>query len=179
MTKILFDFISRLPSARSSGHLVIWSSIFLAACGFTPMYGERQQAALMQGVRIDAPNDLTGQKFRHELEDKLNPTGVPANPAYMLKVTLQSASSGIGVARDGTISRYNILLGSNYQLIRLTDNKLMQADEIQHVASFNNQPNQYFSTYISQKDSVDRAIDELAELYRQRIGLLLLKVPSP
>jgi len=150
----------------------------VSGCGFTPMYGAKTQDALAAGIRIDAPRDSTGQKFQQELEDKINPMGVPPNPEYALKVTLTSASSAIGVARDGTISRYNIVLSSHYQLVRLKENKIVQTDEIQHVASFNNQPNQYFSTYISEKDAIERGIGELAELYRQRMALVLIKGPS-
>src|SRR5688572_12647479 len=141
------------------------SLLALAGCGFAPMYGKSTQQALASGVRIEAPRDAMGQKFQQELEDRLNPTGIPANPKYLLKVDLATASSAIGVARDGTVSRFNVILGSRYMLVRLSDNKVVQRDEVSHVASFNNQPNQYFSTYISEKDALRRGVEELAALF--------------
>lgn len=120
-----------------------------------------------------------GQQFQQNLEDRLNSGGVPANPAYTLAVSLGNATSGMGVARDGTVSRYNVILSSGYTLTRLADRKIIQQDTINHVSSFNNPANQYFSTYISQKDAQRRGIMELSELYRQRIGALLLREKVP
>jgi LPS-assembly lipoprotein len=151
----------------------------LAACGFQPMYGEQNQQALSAGVQIAASKDAMGQQFQQNLEDRLNPGGMPAKPAYRLSVTVGSVTSGMGVARDGTVSRFNVTLRSGYVLLRLSDNVEIQRGEIQHVSSFNNQANQYFSTYISEKDAISRGITELSELYRQRIGALLLKDSAP
>ncbi len=158
--------------ARTVG---VFMLLALAGCGFSPMYGAASKQALEGGVRIKTSSDASGRQLHDELEDRLNPQGLPANPRYMLKVTLTSASAAIGVARDGTVSRFNVMLDSQYELVRLSDNKIIQNGDLSHVASFNNQPNQYFSTYISEKDAIRRGITELSELYRQRIGLRLLK----
>ncbi len=155
---------------------IVTISIFaLAACGFSPMYSQKNQVPLSAGIVIDAPKDEMGQQLQQNLEDQLNVGGVPANPVYKLVVNLSSAAGGMGVARDGTVSRYNVTLASHYTLTRLADHKIMHSDTIQHVSSFNNPANQYFSTYISQKDATRRGIMELSELYRQRIGALLLR----
>jgi LPS-assembly lipoprotein len=171
--------IGKRFSLWSSGHLVIWSSLLLTACGFSPMYAQKNQAPLSVGVLIEASKDEMGQQFQQNLEDQLNSGVAPANPAYKLVVSLGSAAGGMGVARDGTVSRYNVTLTSVYTLIRLADKKVIQQDTINHVSSFNNPANQYFSTYISQKDAQRRGIMELSELYRQRIGALLLREKAP
>ncbi|MDX2074170.1 MAG: hypothetical protein SFX19_07400 [Alphaproteobacteria bacterium] len=156
--------------------LIVLLSLSLAACGFTPMRGAQNRQALSVGVSVDAsPKDEDGRELEKALEDRLNLQGLPSHPAYKLSVVLTSALGGIGVARDGTVSRFNVTLTSNYVLTRLADDKIIQRGEIRHVSSFNNQTNQYFSTYISEKDSIKRGIAELSELYRQRIGALLLK----
>lgn len=151
------------------------AGLLAASCGFEPMYGKKNQQALAAGVKIETQNDAIGHQFKQDLEDALNPTGVPPRPEYLLKVSVQTAASAIGVARDGTVSRYNVVLGSNYMLQRISDGKILQKNQVQHVSSFNNQTNQYYSTYISEKDAISRGIKELAELYRQRIGAILLK----
>ncbi|KAJ8136738.1 hypothetical protein OY671_010049, partial [Metschnikowia pulcherrima] len=61
------------------------------------------------GVQVDAlsTQNRMNQQFKADLEDKLNPAGrVPANAEYRLKPTLTISTSAIGVARDGTVSRY-------------------------------------------------------------------------
>ena len=150
--------------------------IACGGCGFSPMYGEHNSKLLASGIIVEAPNDRLGRQLRENLEDRLNPNGrIPANPAYKLVVTLVQDTSGMGVDRAGTVSRYNVTLASHYKLIDLSDNKLLQGGELKHVSSYNNQTNQYFSTIISERDSLERGITELAELYRQRIGAWLLQ----
>lgn len=151
----------------------------VSACGFSPMYSAENKQPLSVGILIETSKDEMGQQFQQNLEDKLNPQGVPLHPVYKLSVALGSGASGMGVARDGTVSRYNVTLISNYTLTRIADNKMIRQGEIRHVSSFNNQANQYFSTYISQEDSTKRGIMELAELYRQRIGAMLLRNAQP
>ena len=154
----------------------VWVLGWLSACGFQPMYGDQPQAsALSAGIRISAPNDAIGEEFKHKLEDRLNPRGVvPPNPAYDLQVSLTYGASGIGVARDGTVSRYNVMLSSQYTLTRLADKHVVKTGNVQHVGSYNNLSNAYFSTYVSERDAIKRGVVELAELYRQRMAAILI-----
>lgn len=144
----------------------------LAGCGFQPVYGKKNESSgtLLGGVRVESPSGRPGQQLRINLEDRLNPSGaIPPNPAYYLKTDLTTTSTPIGVARDGTVSRYNIYLISNYSLYSSNDNKLLTKGTIQQVSSYNNVTNAYFSTYISESDAIKRGIEELSEQYRQRL----------
>ena len=108
------------------------------------------------------------------LEDRLNPEGaVPPNPAYRLSLTFTNSTVPIGVARDGTVSRYNVYLTSHYTLYRNADDKAITAGDLSYVNSYNNLTNQYFSTYVSEQDALKRNVTELAELYRQRLTAYL------
>lgn len=159
---------------RSKALLVV--ALFLSGCGFHSLYGTRADAPegskVMAGVKVDnIPNGRMGQQLKADLEDGLNPQGaVPPNPAYRLAVTLKDSTAAIGVARDGTVSRYNVYLYSEYALYRTSDGKEITAGNLRHVSSYNNITNAYFSTFVSQEDAVKRGIDELAQLYRQRLG---------
>ena len=148
----------------------------LSACGFHTVYGERagQTGKLMSGVQIETAHDRLSHKFKQHLEDQLNPPGgEPPSPAYNLNVTLTSTENPIGIARDGTVSRYNVILNSMYQLTRIKDQKLISQGNVQHVSSYNNLTNAYFSTYISQRDAEERGVVELSEQFRQRIATII------
>lgn len=106
------------------------------------------------------------RQFTNNLEDMLNYEGTPA---YKLDVVLTQSVVGIGVARDGTASRYNLVLNSTYKLIRIADGKEVDSGSLGNFTSYNNPNNQYFSTYVSEQDARKRGIKELAELYRQRL----------
>ncbi|MCE2927577.1 MAG: LPS assembly lipoprotein LptE [Rickettsiales bacterium] len=151
------------------------STLLLTGCGFQPMYGARQEAgkSAIAGVSVEATaqDRRTKQQLQISLEDKLNPTGaIPANPTYRLVADVSSSVSGIGVSRDGTATRYNVNLTSSYQLYKTGEEKPVTTGTLRHVSSYNNLPNQYYSTYVSEQDAIRRGIGELAEMYRQRLS---------
>lgn len=147
--------------------------IWLSACGFQPLYSKKaptDNSKVFSGVKVDAIPGRSGQILRTELEDQLNPHGaIPHKPAYRLSATLNNRIVPIGVARDGTVSRYNVYLTSMYTLYRNYDDKPVTQGSVSFVNSYNNLTNAYFSTYISEQDAIKRGIAELAQLYRQRL----------
>lgn len=159
---------------------------FLASgCGFQPLYGKREAAEnnpLLAGVRIEsvsAQNARMAQMLRINLEDRLNPGGiVPANAPYRLEVSLGYNEAAIGTARDGTVSRYNVYLNSNYSLYRIADGKKIASGSLYNVSGYNNITNQYYATYVAGEDAVRRGIVELAALYRHRLGSYLTVGPE-
>lgn len=161
--------------------------LMLSACGFKPVYGTASglpaESPVRDGIKIYAtasgttPSSVNtsidssssaamSRQFVNNLEDLVGPS---ASPTYKLEVVMVQSSVGIGVARDGTASRYNLVIDSSYKLSRLTDGKLVDSGTISNVTSYNNPNNQYFSTYISEQDARKRGISELAELYRHRL----------
>jgi len=152
------------------------SALLLTACGFQPLYGKKTDDAkskLMAGIKIDSIAGRSGQQFKIALEDRLNPPGGVHNPTYRLNVTLVSNETAIGVARDNTVSRYNMYLTSHYTLYRIADNKAVTSGDLTYVNSYNNLANAYFSTYTAQGDATSRGLVELSELYRQRLSAYL------
>jgi hypothetical protein len=150
---------------------------WFTACGFQPVYGKKDGAVpkSLAGVSIEpVGRDRDSQLLKFALEDNLNPGGaVPVNPAYRLNASLTSTASPIGIARDGTVSRYNVHLYSQYKLIRNSDDAVVTTGNVRHVSSYNNVTGAYFSTYISEEDAVKRGIGELGEMYRQRLAPFL------
>jgi hypothetical protein len=163
------------PVASGQKWLVVAMCVFLSACGFQPMYSKNPvgQSTALAGVYIEkvSGEGRMAQQFRTDLEDKLNPNGkVPANPAYSLSVSLASTESAIGVAKDGTISRYNLYLDSTYSLKEYGSDKVIANGTLRQVSSYNNLTNAYFSTYVSKEDAIKRGVTELSENYRQRLA---------
>lgn len=154
-------------------HLCI-SAFLLSACGFTPLYGKKDSGAApsaLAGVKID-PIDggRMGQQFKIALEDSLNPGGaVPASAPYHLTATLVSAEAPIGVSTDGTVSRYNVYLDSTYILFRTSDGEKVSTGKVRQISSYNNATNAYFSTFVSQQDAIKQGVEELSEIYRERL----------
>ena len=151
--------------------------LFLTACGFKPMYGQQareETPTLYAGVLVESIGGRDGQILRMALEDKLNPDGVvPRSPAYRLEVSMVKSTGAIDVARDGTISRYNLYVDSHYTLYRNSDGLAVSAGDFRRVTSYSNLATAYFSTYTSESDALKRAVTDLSEDYRQRLGSYL------
>lgn len=155
---------------------VIILPLLLAACGFQPLYGKNDAmtAPLQAGVRVDSIPGRMGQQLHEALEDSLNPDGaVPPKPAYRLAATIASSEAPIDVSRDGTVSRYNVYLDSKYVLYRNSDGKEITSGTLRQVGSYSNLTNAYYSTYVSNEDAIKRGIQELGQIYRQRLAAYL------
>ncbi len=169
----------------------------LSACGFKPVYGTAsgisEQSPIRAGIKIVASGAGVGsssnnvsvdesanraiiRQFTQNMEDIVADSDAPT---YKLEVVLSQSIGGLGVARDGTASRYNLTVNSSYRLVRLADNKLVDSGAISNVTSYNNPNNKYFSTYISEQDARKRGVKELAEMYRQRLIAFSEKIYPP
>ncbi len=164
--------------AECSSLLVLVLYLPLSPAAFHSVYGQHvnektgdTDSAMLASVRIDTIPGRLGQEFKEDLEDQINPgNSIPAAAAYRLAVGLTSSEAAIGVSRDGTVSRYNVYLKSTYTLTRIADGKQVSAGSLNHVSSYNNLINAYFSTYVSDADATKRGVSELAELYRTRLA---------
>lgn len=155
------------------------ASLTLSGCGFEPLYSKEkseQHSELSAGVKIDSIPGRLGQIFRSKLEDSLNPSGgIPNKPAYRLQTKIDHINVPISVARDGTVSRFNIHFNSEYVLIRTEDQVPVTSGKLSYITSYNNLTNVYFSTYVSEQDALKRGTTALSELYRQRLSAYLAK----
>lgn len=151
----------------------------LASCGFEPMYGQRAEknsgsgSKAMAGVTVAPIGGRVGQIFKTSLEDLLNPAGPQGAPQFRLQANISHIIVPISVARDGTVSRFNINFTSEYALIRIADDKPVTSGTLSYVTSYNNLANSYYSTYIAEQDALKRGTAAMAELYRQRLALYL------
>jgi LPS-assembly lipoprotein len=162
--------------------VVLCALLALTACGFQPVYGKKsaQQAASFPDVDVALNSRIKEDRdFQFALQSRLNPDGRAATTAiYRLEPQLIISETAIDVARDGTVSRYNLSLDSAYALYRIRDNALMAKGNIRQVSSYSNLVGAYYSTYIAKEDAIKRGLVELSEMYRQRLTPLLSS-PDP
>ncbi len=124
-------------------------------------------------MAVDPVPGRVGQVFRNRLEDNLNPNASAAPKQYRLSVSLATISTPGIVDTTGAILRYTLRMDSHYTLIRNSDGKIIHTGDIRRTASYNNVPNAYFSTYVSQEDTTTRLAESLAEEYRMRLASIL------
>ena len=145
----------------------------LAACGFEPLYGReaaRDTPAELALVQIDPIRDRVGQMLHDQLRDAINPKGVPAKPRYVLKVTLVESIQDTAIQRTAFAVRANLVLNANFTLHDTTTRGSLFSGSAISTAGFSHQDAE-FGTLAGEKDARERAVRDLAEEIRIRLGV--------
>ena len=162
----------------------------VAGCTVQPLYGETT-AAIGTGkvaserlamVEVKPESDRVGQEVRNHLIFLLGGgKGQPANPAYQLQINTSSSS-----AQAATIETRSALLEptsglvtvqSSYKLTEVQTGRVISAGLRSVQAPFDI-PAQEYAAMRAERDAMNRAARELAELLRLVVGQELEKSTS-
>jgi LPS-assembly lipoprotein len=147
----------------------------LAGCGFQPLYGRSGPEAAsplehMAAIRIAPLPDRVGQQMHNLLRDRLNPRGQPREPAYRLDLELSESRQELGIRKDETATRANLILSARFILREFASDRVLLEGRTSSVNSFNILTNQ-FATSFSESDARKRALRELSDSIRTRLGI--------
>jgi len=156
---------------------VLWAGLALAvsACGFQPLYGRGDGQALssvqhMAAIRIQPLPDRIGQQMHNLLRDRLNPTGQPRAPGYRLEVQLNESREELGIRKDETATRANLILSASFILSEIGSSRVLLQGTTSSVNSYNILTSQFATTF-SENDARGRALRELSDDIRTRLGI--------
>ncbi len=168
---------SNRPAAVALCSAVLFFGLALAisACGFQPLYGRGDGQALssvehMAAIRIEPLPDRIGQQMHNLLRDRLNPTGQPRAPGYRLAVRLSEAREELGIRKDETATRANLVLSASFELSEIGSDRLLMQGRTSSVNSYNILTSQFATTF-SESDARGRALRELSDDIRTRLGI--------
>jgi LPS-assembly lipoprotein len=147
----------------------------LAGCGFRPLYGDPAGEAAgvpadFSEIRVGVIPDRSGQILRNYLIRTLNPSGRPVEPRYRLAVTLTETSQDLGIRADDTATRANLIFTAAYRLTATADEAVLVAGQSTAITSYNILIDE-FATLTSETDARERALRELSDQIRLRLGL--------
>jgi LPS-assembly lipoprotein len=147
----------------------------LGACGFRPLYAEREGEALMDelaAIEIAGLGGRLGQELRNGLLDELNPTGLPEPSRYVLVVRLSRRESALAIQLDSTVTRFDMILRAAFVLRRKEDGEVLLRDNVRRVASYNVRRAPY-ATLVAEQDAERRAAREVAREIASRVAVRL------
>lgn len=165
----------RYASHGRAAVVLIGIALVLSACGFRPLYGgadDRSASPVdhMAAIRISPLPDRIGQQMHNLLRDRLNPIGQPREPAYLLDIRLSESRRELGIRKDETATRAELNVSADFALSSTqTHDKLVQGS-VSSVSSFNILTSP-FATEFSEADARTRALRELADSIRTRLGI--------
>lgn len=161
--------------------LILVIGSFLNACGYTPLFEQRDSTDLsinkkMALVQIQPIKDRIGQRLRSNLLVRLNPRGKPVNPLYTLNVVLEETSSKLNIKKSTVVTRGNLRVSATFTLSKISnitskiESKNLLSTKVTTISSYDI-PQAQYAALANLKDAQTRALREIADNIRIRIGI--------
>lgn len=136
----------------------------LAGCGgWVPLYADPVSAPSDESLRaitVAPMSERIGQKLAWALRESLNPTGIPTPQRYVLRTTLKTARSDLGVQSFGLGSRGKLDVFADYTLADGKSNAALLTANSHVAESFDILANEY-AAIVAEQDAGTRAVEEL------------------
>ncbi|MFQ6019119.1 MAG: LPS assembly lipoprotein LptE [Kiloniellaceae bacterium] len=170
------------PGRGLRAGLLLALALAVAGCGFQPLYGRagptgETATTELAAVRIAPLADRIGQKMHNLLRDRLNPRGQPRDPAYLLQVGLTETRKELGIRKDETATRANLILTASFTLREMASNRPLLHGSATSINSYNILDNQ-FATAVSEDNARTRALRELSDDIRTRLAVFFAQSPA-
>lgn len=156
------------------------SLALLGACGFQPLYGKHAAGSAPEEfakIRVLPIKDRIGQMLRNHLLTALNPRGRSGNSQYRLETRVTESSSSLGVRKTGFATRANLKVTADFSLRGRGGGKVL-FKRISTITVSYNILDSDFATLSAKKDARARAVREISEDMRVRLGAYFSQVQS-
>ena len=157
-------------------YVSLMAVLILSACGFSPMYGENQNASVksqFDQIDIAIIPDRSGQYLRNALIDRLYNNGYPTAPRYQLTVApIREKISDFDITAESEATRQQIKLITSMRLIDQQTGESVLTRALTAVTS-NNILESEFSTLITEQSARDAALNNLARQIERQLALYL------
>lgn len=152
--------------------------LVLAACGFSPMYGQYKQNNAVAGLdKIEIatiPNE-EGIYLRNQLIDRFYQGGYPSSPTHKLVMSMiaeQNRDLDITISSEAT--RKQVRVATTLTLIDLATDQSVLSRNLSAISSYNVGGSQ-FATRISRADARDAALTDIARQVEAQVSLYFNK----
>jgi len=146
----------------------------LAACGFSPLYAEREETEEpgLAAIKILPIKDRIGQMLEMALRQSFNPSDRAVETQYTLAVSLSVTRYDLGIQRDATATRGRVDVYATIQLKEGKSDKFIYSSRAQSTSSFNILDDAY-SAQVAEDDARVRCVRDLTDEIRARMALFL------
>jgi LPS-assembly lipoprotein len=136
----------------------------LAGCGdWVPLYADVAAGPAdeqLRAVGVAPIPERIGQKLALALRESLNPAGIPTPRRYLLRITLQTVRSDLGIQSYGLGTRGKLDVYATYTLNDAATNAQLLGTTSHVAESFDILANEYAAT-VAEADAGTRAVEEL------------------
>lgn len=143
--------------------LVVLMGLALAACGFTPLYGEAGVGSSLSRIAVTTQDDRLGYRVREQLEDALGRDAGQA-PLWRLETTVEQSRRPLGRRIDDTATRYELTVRGSWTLTPVDGGPPLSG--VETVTTTYAAADQPYAAIAAQQDSEERVAAELARRIR-------------
>jgi LPS-assembly lipoprotein len=157
-------------------NLIVFALLLLTtACGYDAVYGDQKGANRavenqLNVVAIDNIPDRSGQYLRNLLMDRFYRTGEPAKPVYHLTVTITETRNDLGIAKDASVTRSQMILRTGFALTNAQTGQVLLQKNVTSLSGFSILDNQY-ATLVNEQDARNRNLQDAAERITTQLSL--------
>jgi LPS-assembly lipoprotein len=173
------SWLSSCPGFARLGRLFVLVS-FLAACGFQPLYGDREESGIeaeLAAIKVAPARERLGQLLVISLRDGLNPSGDRVAPRYSLNVTVISSVGDFAIRADGTASRQLYSATASFTLSKTGSPGAVLAGSARANDSYDIGANP-FTTIVAAGDADKKAAESMSQEIQRQIALFLRHQPK-
>lgn len=143
--------------------LLAVSSLGLAGCGFTPIYGDGGVGSSLSRIAVTTQDDRLGYRVREQLEDALGRDGGQA-ALWRLETTIDQSRRPLGRRIDDTATRYELTVKGSWTLTPVNGGAPVSG--VETVTTTYAAADQPYAAIAAQQDGEERAAAELARQIR-------------
>ena len=149
---------------------------FLAACGFTPLYGQngvdgKGVTAQFNDIQISNIPDRSGQILRNALIDRFYTHGRPVDATYTLNIpSIKETVTDLDITKNSDATRAQLILETSLILLDNQSGKAVLKRNLHAITSYNILQSQ-FTTRISEQSARENALQDLARQVEMQLGL--------
>lgn len=156
--------------------------LVLAACAFRPVHlppDPESQAGSdrLANTLIRPIEGRVGQRLHNLLRDRLNPTGQPDRPAYLLEISLRKTIREQAIQSDATATRANLTLLANYSVRDASTRSVLFSGSTFSTSGYNILLNLY-ATKTAEDGALRRSLRVLADNLRLELSARFAKPQS-
>jgi LPS-assembly lipoprotein len=154
-------------------------TLFLAACGFKPLYGRHGAGTLpaeqyLARINIEQVADRVGQQLRNNLLSRLNPKGPSADPLYSLSINVTESITNLVIKKSAVVTRGNLRIAASYSMALVrgvgAGEGGLASGTVLSTSSYDI-PQDQFAARAALKDARARAVKEIADDMRTRLAV--------
>lgn len=162
--------------------LALLAALTLGGCGFSPVYAKADAAPAMQtqleNVEVGMIADREGQYLRNALLDQMGSTTAgTAGQRYFLRIyNLKQEDLAFGIRKDASATRGDVIITATMELIDTQTNTPVLTRDLRTRGGYNRMDNLY-GAQISEQDTTERLLDEMAERAVTELTLYFNRTP--